>query len=102
MRSKSTILISIVLISSTLLWAGNLQKVHPLDSPLYRNLATLYILQGKALPSTSLPYNEDEAKRLLDRIDKTNLTSEAEQALYEAIRKELQPSRKQAGNLATI
>ena len=99
MRSKSTILISIVLISSTLLWAGNLQKVHPLDSPLYRNLATLYILQGKALPSTSLPYNEDEAKRLLDRIDKTNLTSEAEQALYEAIRKELQPSRKQAGNL---
>ncbi len=33
MRSKSTILISIVLISSTLLWAGNLQKVHPLDSP---------------------------------------------------------------------
>jgi hypothetical protein len=99
MRSKSTILISTVLISSTLLWAGNLQKVHPLDSPLYRNLATLYILQGKALPSTSLPYNEDEAKRLLDRIDKTNLTSEAEQALYEAIRKELQPSRKQAGNL---
>ncbi|MEA5027895.1 MAG: hypothetical protein VB056_03360 [Sphaerochaeta associata] len=99
MRSKSTILISIVLISSTLLWAGNLQKVHPLDSPLYRNLATLYILQGKALPSTSLPYNEDEAKRLLDRIDKTNLTSEAELALYEAIRKELQPSRKQAGNL---
>jgi hypothetical protein len=66
---------------------------------LYRNLATLYILQGKALPSTSLPYNEDEAKRLLDRIEKTNLTSEAELALYEAVRKELQPSRKQAGNL---
>ncbi len=94
MRSKSTILICIVLISSTLLWAGNLQKVHPLDSPLYRNLATLYILQGKALPSTSLPYNEDEARRLLDRIEKTQLASKAERTLYEAIEQELQPNRK--------
>ena len=99
MRSKSTILISIVLLAGSLLWAGNLQKVHPLNSPLYRNLATLYILQGKALPSTSLPYNEDEARRLLERIDKEKLASKAEQALYEAILKELEPNRKQVGEL---
>jgi type IV secretory pathway TrbF-like protein len=38
MRSKSTILISIVLLAGSLLWAGNLQKVHP----LYRNLTGRY------------------------------------------------------------
>ena len=95
MRSKSTILISIVLLAGSLLWAGNLQKVHP----LYRNPATLSILQGKALPSTSLPYNEDEVRRLLERIDKEKLASKAEQALYEAILKELEPNRKQVGEL---
>lgn len=99
MRSKSTIVLCIVLTLEASLFAGNLQKVHPLDSPLYRNLATLYILQGKALPSTSLPYNEDEAKRLLERIDRTKLASNAERVLYEAILEELEPNRKQAGNL---
>ncbi len=47
MRSKSTIVFFIVLILGASLFAGNLQKVHP----LYRNPATLSILQGKALPS---------------------------------------------------
>lgn len=99
MRIKSILLCSIVLTLGINLPAANLQKIHPLDSPFYRNLSNLYILQGKALPSTSLPYNEEEAKRLLDRLDPTMLTSDAEQALYEALKQELEPNRKQTGKL---
>lgn len=99
MRTRSILVCSIILSLGFILPAANLQKVHPLDSPLYRNLATLYILQGKALPSTSLPYNEEEALRLLQQIDQSKLASKAELALYASLVQELEPKRKQAGKL---
>ena len=85
MRMKSILLSTILLLCVLTLPAANLQKVYGLDSSLYRNLATLYLLQGKALPSTSLPYNEDEAHRLLARIDQVQLDSETEKVLYTSI-----------------
>ena len=68
MRSKSTILISIVLISSTLLWAGNLQKFQPLDGPLYRKRATLYIQQTQAQTDTVTSDVGVEASRVIGSI----------------------------------
>ena len=81
------------------LGAVNDQRIIDLDSPVYRNLAALYLLQGKALPSTSLPYSDDEARLALASLDEGALASDAERELYRAIEADLSPLRSSAGQL---
>ncbi|HKM08531.1 MAG TPA: hypothetical protein VJ869_16350, partial [Sphaerochaeta sp.] len=86
----------IVLLCFTL-GASNSQKIFPLESPIYRHIANLYILQGKALPSTAGPYSQDELQRMLDRIDQSSLKTEAEQELYKQAANILAEKPKQVG-----
>lgn len=88
-----------IYLSSALLLFGASQRIIDLDSPVYRNLSHLYLLQNKALPSTAWPYNDDEALRLLSALDRKALSSAAERALYRAVEEELESARTQRGNL---
>ncbi len=81
------------------LGAANSQKIFPLESPVYRYIANLYILQGMALPSTTGPYSQDELQRMLNRLDQNSLTTPAEQELYYQAANILAQEPKQIGQL---
>lgn len=95
-------LLALLLITAMMnvLGASNDQRIIPLDSPVYRNLAALYLLDGKALPSTALPYSDDEALNLLFAIDEGALATPAERNLFSAIKAELSTPRFSRGALA--
>ena len=58
----------------------NLQKIYPVNSEVYDAITLLYINQGLALPSTTGPWSADELLGMLDKIDKSKLTSGAAKA----------------------
>ena len=51
-----------------LLFAYNAQKVIPLESDVYSAMDTLYILEGKALPSTTRPWTVSETEIILSKV----------------------------------
>lgn len=79
---KKLIILVMTLVLGYTLGAVNTQKIFPLEHEIYRYITSLYILQGKALPSTSGPYSHDELERMLGRIDPAHLTTEAEREFY--------------------
>ncbi|MBI9094927.1 MAG: hypothetical protein JEY71_08610 [Sphaerochaeta sp.] len=79
--------------------AANSQKIISLESPVYRYIANLYILQQMALPSTTGPYSQDELQRMLDRLDRKALPTQAERDLYDQATTLLSQKPKQKGNL---
>lgn len=93
LMKKWIVLLALCIVGIPLLFAGNLQKIHPLSSPIYELIDFLYISQGLALPSTSRPYSSAEVHHLLDRINYGNL-SKIEREAYDSIRKEAQPPAK--------
>lgn len=54
----------------TCLPAFNSQKVWRTDDPLFQELETLYILEGKALPSSTGPWSTAELTRMLSRVSR--------------------------------
>ena len=57
-----------VLLLPVLLFAGNGLKVIPLESAVYDAMDTLYLLEGKAIPSTTRPWTVAETARILDKV----------------------------------
>ncbi|MBP5163404.1 MAG: hypothetical protein ILP16_10585 [Spirochaetales bacterium] len=51
-----------------MLFAYNAQKVIPLESDVYSAMDTLYILEGKALPSTTRPWTVSETEIILSKV----------------------------------
>ena len=56
-------------------WWGysNQQRIIAVDSPVYKAMENLYIMVGKALPSSSGPWSENEMALMLSRIDRKSL-----------------------------
>ncbi|MDY0289655.1 MAG: hypothetical protein RBR15_12590 [Sphaerochaeta sp.] len=96
-NKKKLVSFFMVILLCTTLGASNSQKIFPLESPIYRHIANLYILQGKALPSTTGPYSQDELQRMLGRLDQNALTTPAELQLYEQVTNLLSEKPKQVG-----
>ncbi|MDR2149980.1 MAG: hypothetical protein LBO67_04025 [Spirochaetaceae bacterium] len=63
------------------MFAQNYQKIHAVDSPVYRAITALYIAHGMALPSTTGPWSEDELLLMLNRLDPEKLKAD-EHATY--------------------
>ena len=57
-----------VLLLPVLLFAGNGLKVIPLESAVYDAMDTLYLLEGKAIPSTTRPWTVAETAKILDKV----------------------------------
>lgn len=51
-------------------FAANVQKIHPIDSPVYDAITYLYVSNGLALPSTGGPWSTDELLKMLDKLDR--------------------------------
>ena len=58
----------IILLLPVLLFAYNAQKVIPLDSDVYSAIDTLYLLEGKAFPSTTRPWTVAETEMILSKV----------------------------------
>lgn len=63
---------------------GNHQYIFHLDSPIYESVETLFITQGKALPSLAKPWSQDEVEFLLGKLD-ASLFSANERNIYQFI-----------------
>jgi len=80
--------------------AANSQKLFPLESPIYRYLTNLYILQGMALPSTTGPYSQDELQRMFGRLDERAFTTQSENELFRKVENLLAERPKQVGQFS--
>lgn len=58
----------LLMITAVALFASNGQKVIPLESDVYSAIDALYILEGKAVPSTTRPWTVAEAKKILSKV----------------------------------
>ena len=67
MRRLSVILILLIAVTLSLS-AYNGQKVIPLESGVYEAMDTLYLLEGKALPSTTRPWTVAETEKILSKV----------------------------------
>ena len=65
---RKLILCLLALLIPVLLFAYNGQKVIPLESEVYSAIDTLYLLEGKALPSTTRPWTVSEAELYLSKV----------------------------------
>ena len=58
----------IILLFPVLLFAYNAQKVIPLESDVYSAIDTLYLLEGKAVASTTRPWTVAETEMILSKV----------------------------------
>ena len=77
------LVLSALLLTSAFAYS-NQQKIYSVDSGVYKAMETLYILSGKALPSSAGPWSEAELQKMLAKIDKSAL-SDAGQNYYDYV-----------------
>lgn len=85
----------IVLLVTSLMFAAGIlcaqqndQKVWDVDSQVYKDMVSLYLFEGRALPSSVGPWSTDELKCMLDVFD-GNFNSDSSNMLYDKIHAEL-------------
>jgi hypothetical protein len=85
-RRKGTRLIAIALLALAIATSplAATAEIHRVDSPLMRDLSTLFVSQGLSLPSTAGPWSGDELLFFSEKLD-TGSLSEAEQRIYDHI-----------------
>ena len=49
------------------------QKIHPVDSPLYRIIKDVYLMTGHAMPSSTGPWSSAELDAMIDRIPESEV-----------------------------
>lgn len=84
MRVRQGLLMCLGLLALAPLSAANAPYIYDLDSPVYQDVESLFILQGKALPSLAHPWSQDQVEFLLDKLDQ-NAFSESEKLLFARI-----------------
>ena len=103
MKKLLLLILTIILITPLFATASNLPFVEsgvliPLDNDLYWKMDALFVLAGKAVPSTSRPWTVAEARTYLSLIDPQELTTQEDQTtLYNDLYTYLYP----AGNSET-
>lgn len=68
---------------------GNRQRIVPLDSEIYKDIDTLYLIKGLTPPSYARPWSEDEIDMILSKLDPDHLEG-AEKLAYDNIIKSFQ------------
>lgn len=68
---------------------GNMQKVYGVDDPIMDTVRTLFVMSGKALPSTSGPWSGAEIKAMLRSLDR-GLLSPGNAARYDKVLRRLE------------
>lgn len=68
---------------------NNRQRIIPLDSDIYKDIDTLYLLGGLTPPSYARPWSEAEADFILSRLNPEKF-SEAEKLAYDNIRRNME------------
>jgi hypothetical protein len=97
MKRVCAIVAVLMVFSSLMVGAVNLQHVIALDSPLYSMVRMLYLETGSAVPSTSGPWSTAELLHLLDRLPKDKLTAEGKQLFQQVLElAELRDTQKQS------
>ncbi|MFA7109738.1 MAG: hypothetical protein WC162_11405 [Sphaerochaetaceae bacterium] len=77
---KKFIVFALVLVAFTsLIFADNLQKVYPVDSPIYSGIKVLYSEVGMAPPSTSGPWSAAEFIHMLQIIPQNSLNQKGKE-----------------------
>ena len=101
MKKLITVLLLAALVLTSAFAYSNQQKIYSVDSGIYKAMETLYIMAGKAMPSSSGPWSEAELQLMLARIDRSSL-SEAAQKYYDYISAEItsEPKRQYGDNFA--
>ena len=82
---KKALALMLVLLAATFLFADNGQRIIPLESDVYSAMDALYILEGKALPSTSRPWTAVETQKILSKVSR-----ETSPGLYDLILAEVE------------
>ena len=67
-RLLTTLLLLTLLLSSLL--ATNAQKVWSTQNPIFSQIETLYILEGRSLPSSTGPWSTAELARMLSKVNR--------------------------------
>ena len=101
MKRIITVLLLAAIVMTSASAYSNQQKIYSVDSGIYKAMETLYILAGKAMPSSSGPWSEAELQLMLSKIDRSSL-SEAAQKYYDYISAEItsEPKRQYNDNFA--
>ena len=88
---KATVFVFIAIVATAMLFAtkGNLQKIYSIDDPVMDDVKNLYIMSGKALPSSSGPWSGQEILLMMEKIDRDQL-SPGNQSRYDSIMKRLE------------
>ncbi|MBR6085386.1 MAG: hypothetical protein IKP61_07235 [Spirochaetales bacterium] len=94
------LVLAALLITSAFAYS-NQQKIYSVDSGVYKAMETLYIMAGKALPSSSGPWSEAELQKMLAKIDKSAL-SDSGRNYYDYVEGLIttEPKRQYADNFA--
>ncbi|MDX9808718.1 MAG: hypothetical protein RBT04_01030, partial [Sphaerochaetaceae bacterium] len=85
MKRFLAMLCLLLVTASITLGAINLQKVIPVDSPIYSMVRMLYLEVGAAPPSTSGPWSTAELLLMLERLPKERLSSNGTEVLKELL-----------------
>ncbi|MBQ0072101.1 MAG: hypothetical protein KBS81_09675 [Spirochaetales bacterium] len=85
MKRIVLLLLVLTLALGSIFAISNGQKIYSVDSPAYASMEKLYILSGKALPSSSGPWSENELLLMLGRINREQL-SKTEKAYYDYVK----------------
>ncbi|MBQ0071109.1 MAG: hypothetical protein KBS81_04530, partial [Spirochaetales bacterium] len=70
---KLFILVSLLVIALSCIFAANTQKIYPVDHEIYRNISRIYVMTGHAVPSTSGPWSTDELEKMISVIDRSEV-----------------------------
>lgn len=98
MKKYFVTLILLLLLPYLLFSISNGQKIFSVESDEFKDLETLYIASGHALPSTTGPWSEDELELMLDKIN-PSLLPENLYPTYERLSSSIK-TRERDGNFA--
>ena len=70
---KKALLTILLIILVTSCFAAVSQKIHPVDSPLYKAISDIYLMTGHAMPSSSGPWSSAELLSMLGEVDRSEV-----------------------------
>ncbi|MBQ0166535.1 MAG: hypothetical protein KBT02_05440 [Treponema sp.] len=80
----------LIVLLCTVLTAQSGQKIFPVDSPVYKTIRKIYLLQGMAMPSSTGPWSASELRMMLEKIDPDDLSGTLLEEYSEALEEVLQ------------
>ena len=70
---RRILILLLIILVVTPAFASVPQKIHPVDSPLYRIITDIYLMTGHAMPSSTGPWSSAELDAMIDRIPESEV-----------------------------